>query len=181
MICVDIDKLTPCLQSVVTGEIVDTEVIRIKRSSFLSKYNKKSRWYVNWAELLKDSEIYALVIKGTVSIQGLIAVRNDLNSQTAFIDWAVANPNSNKMFVEEKEYNGIGGHLFAIAVNKSIEYGYDGAVSGFAANADLMNYYVKEFNALPIGALHPYHIFIDSPDAKKIAEVYTYEWTDEEV
>ena len=40
MICVDIDVLTPCLQDALTGENVETEVIRIKRSSFLQKYNK---------------------------------------------------------------------------------------------------------------------------------------------
>ncbi len=181
MICVDIDEFTPCLYSTKTGELVDTEVIRIKRSSFLSKYNKKNHWYANWAELLQENEVYALVVKGTVSIQGLIAVHKDESSRTAFIDWAVASPSSNKKFVETKEYNGIGGHLFAIAVNKSIEYGFGGAVSGFAANADLMHYYIDAFNAQPICMLHDYQIFIDEADAVKILEVYTYEWTDEEL
>lgn len=33
MLCVDI--ITPCLQDVLTGEIIETEAIRIKRTSFL--------------------------------------------------------------------------------------------------------------------------------------------------
>ncbi|MGN0375082.1 MAG: hypothetical protein ACI4EN_06230 [Butyrivibrio sp.] len=73
MILVEIDELTPCLIDNETGEIVETEVLRIKRKSFISKYNEKTGWYVNWADLLKENEIYAVVIKGTVSIQGLVA------------------------------------------------------------------------------------------------------------
>lgn len=42
-----IDEITPCLRDNETGELVDTEVIRIKRPSFLQKYNKKNGWYVN--------------------------------------------------------------------------------------------------------------------------------------
>lgn len=38
-----IDDLTPCLKDNSTGELVETEVIRIRRKSFLSKYNKFQR------------------------------------------------------------------------------------------------------------------------------------------
>ena len=43
-----IDVFTPCLKDNLTGEVVNTEVIRIRRKSFLSKFNRKSGWYVNW-------------------------------------------------------------------------------------------------------------------------------------
>lgn len=36
-----IDELTACLKDNSTGELVETEVIRIRRKSFLSKYNKR--------------------------------------------------------------------------------------------------------------------------------------------
>ena len=36
-ISVYIDGFTPCLKDNATGELIDTEVIRIKRSSFLEK------------------------------------------------------------------------------------------------------------------------------------------------
>lgn len=71
MINVIIDEFTPCLKNSKTGELVRTEVIRIRRKSFLRKYNKNNGWYVNWASLLDDNEIYALVIEGSVDIQGL--------------------------------------------------------------------------------------------------------------
>lgn len=47
MINVLIDEFTPCLKDSKTGELVQTEVIRIRRKSFLKKYNKKNGWYTN--------------------------------------------------------------------------------------------------------------------------------------
>ena len=38
MINVIIDEFTPCLKDGKTGELVQTEVIRIKRKTFLKKY-----------------------------------------------------------------------------------------------------------------------------------------------
>ncbi len=181
MICVEIDELTPCLISCLTGEIIDTEVIRITRKSFLEKFNEKNGWYINWTTLLNGNEIYALVVKGTVSIQGLIALHRDDDMKATFIDWAVANPSSNTRLVDHKEYTGIGGHLFAIAVDKSIQQGFGGAITGFAANKDLLNYYMEAFNAEYIGILHPYQMFIDEENGAKIRGAYTYEWTNDEL
>lgn len=42
MIYVDIDELTPCLTDTKTGEIVNTEVIRIMRKTVLAKFTKKN-------------------------------------------------------------------------------------------------------------------------------------------
>ena len=39
-ISVYIDDFTPCLKDNATGELIDTEVIRIKRSSFLLYFSK---------------------------------------------------------------------------------------------------------------------------------------------
>lgn len=95
MLYVEIDGLTQCLIDNETGDIVETEVIRIKRKSFLEKFNKRTGWYVNWADLLDENEIYALVVKGTVSIQGLVAVRIDDAMQSSFVTWMVAAPCNN--------------------------------------------------------------------------------------
>lgn len=81
MINVWIDEMTPCLKDAKTGEIIPTEVIRIVRKSFLSKYNRSNGWYVDWSVLLDSCEVYGLVIKGTVDIQGLIALEKDANSK----------------------------------------------------------------------------------------------------
>lgn len=57
MITVDIDELTPCLKEVKTGDIVETEVLRIGRKSFLKKFNSKTGWYTNWELLADENEI----------------------------------------------------------------------------------------------------------------------------
>ena len=134
MINVIIDEFTPCLKNSKTGELVRTEVIRIRRKSFLRKYNKNNGWYVNWASLLDDNEIYALVIEGSVDIQGLVAVTPDYGKQALYIAWMCASPDNNKMITDETRYTGVGGHLFAIAARKSVDYGFDGYMYGFASS-----------------------------------------------
>ena len=132
MINVFIDEYTPCLKDANTGELVQTEVIRIKRKSFLKKYNKR-------------------------------------------------NPQNNKLLTDEVKYYGVGGHLFAIAAKKSVDYGFDGYMTGFAANEDLLRHYVEKLNAEVIAMLHPYQFAVDEANARKIMEVYDYVWTDEEI
>ena len=181
MINVWIDELTPCLKDARTGEILPTEVIRIVRKSFLEKYNKSSGWYVDWVNLLDTDEIYALVIKGTVDIQGLVAIEKDEESRSVYISWMVAAPQNNSFINDDIKNIGVGGHLFAIAADKSVEYGYDGFIYGFAANKDLLNHYMERFNAIHIGLRHPYQFMIDEANSKNIREVYDYEWTDAKI
>ena len=181
MINIIIDEMTPCLKDSKTGEILETEVIRIKRKSFLSKYNTKTGWYVNWNELVDTNEVYALVIKGTVDIQGLVAIKQDKIGKAVYITWMCSIPENNKLINKETKYLGIGGHLFEIAIDKSIKYNYDGYVYGFAANKELLDHYIKLFGAEYIGMLHKFHFAINEENALKIKEIYNYEWTDEEI
>jgi hypothetical protein len=181
LITFTIDTLTPCLRNVHTGDIVETEVMRIRRKSFLSKFNEKTGWYVNWSKFPSEVEIYALVIKGTVDIQGLIALTNDNDSNAVYINWACTSPNNNIWRNGVKDYDGVGGHLFAVAINKSLEYGHGGCIHAIAMDEDIMNHYKKQFGANIIGILHPYHFVIDEKVAEKIMEVYDYGWSDDEL
>jgi hypothetical protein len=156
-------------------------VIRIKRKSFLSKFNSKNGWYVNWGTLAKENEIYALVLKGTVDIQGLVALQKLDEYGAVYVTWMCSAPHNNPMIAEEKKYIGVGGHLFAIAVDCSIKYGYEGAVTGNAADQTLLMHYCNVFGAVHLGILHPYQFFIDEENAAEIQEVYNYEWTDDEL
>lgn len=181
MLCVEIDELTPCLRDYKTGDIIVTEVVRISRKSFLKKFNEKNGWYVNWASLQEEHEIYALVTEGSVDIQGLIALKPVEEYKAVFIEWVVSAPQNNKRLVDEPKYLGVGGHLFAIAVNKSFDYGYNGVVTGNAANEQLVKHYVEKFGAEFVGMLHPLQIVIDEDNARRLKEVYDYEWSDDEL
>lgn len=181
MICVKIDELVPCLKNTETKEIVETEVVRIKRKSFLKKFNRHSGWYVNWDSLLEKNEIYALVIKGTVDIQGLVAIENNPDYGAAYIAWAVAAPQNNPEIISQKKYDGVGGHLLAIAIDMSIKYGYNGDVTGFCRSEEILQHFVNFHGAIPLRMLHEYQIGIFDKAAMRIREVYDYEWTDEEL
>lgn len=182
MLHVEIDELTPCLVDALTGEQVSTEVVQIVRKSFLDKFKKNNGWYTDWGNLLnKGCEVYALVLKGTLSIQGLIALHNDDNMQAIFIDWACASPHNNKMRTDNVLYKGIGGHLFAIAAQLSFERGYEGFISGFAANKKLMDHYCDKLGAQAICQLHEYQIAVFPHESAQIREVYDYEWTDDKL
>lgn len=176
-----IDDLTPCLKDNSTGELVETEVIRIRRKSFLSKYNKRSGWYTNWGQLVKDNEVYALVLKGTVDIQGLVAVRPEETYQATYITWMCTAPHNNPQIAVAPKYSGVGGHLFAIAGSVSKKAGFKGEVFGFAANQKVLDHYVERLGATPIQMLHPYHFAIFEDRMQELLDTYTYGLTDEEV
>ncbi len=180
MITFEIDELVPCLKNVETGEIIETEVIKIVRKSVLSKYNKRTGWYVNWAELSNDAEIYALVIKGSYDVQGMIAIKYEDDSKAVHIKWACVSPENNIAAYEHKKYSGVGGHLFAIASELSERKGYDGFVYGEAINQKVLNHYCNEFGALSIPSYEsPYKFMVSEEMTEKIRRTYSYEWTDE--
>ena len=142
---------------------------------------KKNGWYVNWDELLDENEIYALVVEGSVDIQGLVALHKDDIAKAVYVTWMCASPENNHQINQIVKYKGVGGHLFAIAANKSIEWDFGGMMYGFAADKELLEHYMSVFNAEFIGIQHPFHFLIDEENAKKITEVYTYEWTNDKI
>ena len=180
MIAFKVDELTPCLKSVETGDFYDTEVLQLKRKSFLSKFNKKTGWYVNWSKFPEGTEVYALVLKGTVDIQGLIAVEYDNEAQAVHIIWGCTAPHNNIWQYGKQKYTGVGGHLLAIAAELSVNHGFDGFIYGEAMDRELYDYYMENFKALPLPPRNnPYGFMISDEETRHIREVYDYEWTEE--
>ncbi|MBR4707915.1 MAG: hypothetical protein IKP29_07665 [Pseudobutyrivibrio sp.] len=95
-----------------------------------------------------------------------------------YLNWVVAAPQNNPMLLtgKAKRYEGVGGHLMAIAAEKSIEMGYEGAAYGYAANAKLAKYYVEKFKGTLLPIEHPYEVFYSEDAMKKLLEMYNYEW-----
>lgn len=183
MIIFKIDELVPCLKEVETGDIYETEVIRLKRKSVLSKFNSKTGWHVNWSKFEPHVEIYALVLKGTFDIQGLIALENNHGDGAIHIKWACTSPANNVWEYGKQRFKGVGGHLFAIAGKKSLDAGFDGIVYAEAMDEDLLTYYKKEFKAeeFPFGyPAHPYRFIMNESAMHEIMEVYTYDDNGEE-
>ena len=69
-------------------------------------------------------------------------------------------PRKNKMLCDNPKYTGVDVHLFVIAADKSMEYGFDGVFVGNAANMGFVRHYCEVFKAEHIAMLHPYQIAI---------------------
>ena len=80
----------------------------------------------------------------TVDIQGLIALAPQERTKAIYITWMCTNPQNNSLLTKDIKYYGVGGHLFAIAAKKSLDYGYDGYIYGFADNEHLLNHYAEK-------------------------------------
>ena len=85
---------------------------------------------------------HALVLKGTVDIQGLVAIRYDTGAQCVYLVWGCTAPQNNVWKYGKQKYIGVGGHLFAIAAELSVKHGYDGFVYGDAMDREIYQYYV---------------------------------------
>lgn len=177
--CIDvwIDEIVPCLKDTETGAIKETVVFKVESRSFLKNFKASEGWHINWNEIPKGVEVYVLALKENISeVQGLVGIKNDASANAAYMHWACAAPWNNKHEFGKQRYEGVGGHLFAIAADKSRQWGYDGAMHGFAANEELLKHYIDKFGAEYLGMLHQYQFFIDEAAAKKLLEVYSYEW-----
>ena len=171
-----LDEIVPCLKDTETGEIKETVVFKIESRSFLKKFNEKNGWGINLIEIPDNVEVFALALKENNEIQGLIGVKNDKNSVAAFIHWACTAPHNNKDLVKVQKYVGVGGHLFAIAADRSFALGYDGFIYGFALSKKILNHYIETLGATYLGVLHPYQFAVKTEASRKLLEVYTYEW-----
>lgn len=184
---VEIDELVPCLIRRLDGETVETYVTKVNGKD-LRGYNKSSGWFVDWSTMdnvvMPDhgaTEIYRLSVKGSDEPQGLVAIARPGSSGTYPMGmWAVANPKSQASRVgkENKEYDGIGGHLFAVMCEKSMEWGYDGELDGFAKTSKLLEYYLTPVEEGGMGGtwVGDLKFYIDEESARKLIELYNYEW-----
>ena len=141
---IEIDELTPCLRRLRDNTIVDTDVFEV-----MPTQKDFADWEFDWTIPGENGyTVCAIKAKGDQRVQGLIAVKKDAKNYAYHIDIVEAAPfnNPHNPRCKGKEYTGVGGHLFAEAIKRSYEEGYDGAVY-FTAKTNLISYYEKEFGA----------------------------------
>lgn len=170
---VELDGMVPCLQDAKTGEYLDTTVRKITSRRALKQYNEKNGWYINWNEVPSDCTVCALTLKGDTTTQGLVAYKMDHANKAVFGHWIVSAPHNRG---KDKKYSGVGGHLFAVMADASLQAGYGGYVFGKASSMAVLEYYYNEFKAIPIGG---FRFIINEQAAKLILSKYTFEREDE--
>ncbi len=168
---VEIDRFTPCLVERSSGKIVDTTYELATPED--RKGLKKQGWLFNWNHKhLSNSDVYKLTLKGDPVIQGLVAIEDRPDSKAVHLSLAESAPHNKGA---TKQYDGVGGHLFAIAVQKSYENGYGGFIYFEAKNMELVKHYQDEFGAALIGMPHEYSMIIDEDAAAVLRSAYTLE------
>lgn len=176
-----IDDLTNCLVDNETGEEVRTYVELIEDWSVLEDYTKENGWHADWQDWDSETELYALYVEGDDRIQGLLSIVNLDERDSAYIQWVVAAPHNNPEYVGKngKEYNGVGGHLFAVAAACSLNWGHHGGITGRAASAAVLNHYIEEFNAVTLAApdgKSPYYFVVPNPFGQWLVDTYTLDF-----
>lgn len=163
-----IDKFTPCLQERKTGRILQTQCIRLNNqiNEKAANHMKEQGWKFDWSLPQKmGADIYALTLEDDKVIQGLISAKLDKKSKFIYVPIVEAAPHN---VGSKGKFEGVGGHLFAIACERSFDEGFEGFVS-FKPKSSLKEHYIKTLGAkeLPNG-----NLYIDSKNAKILVDKY---------
>lgn len=169
IINVEIDQLTPCLIRVSDGKIVNTFF-----ELFVPTRQNTRNWEFDWtSEYKKGNIIYALRVENDNRTQGLISLKIDNKDFKSVIvnlvEAAPFNSPHNKNFIK-KEYEGVGGHLFAEACKISFEQGLNGYVF-FYSKTNLIEHYGKTLGAKLINPITGAMV-IEEKEAIKLYEKY---------
>jgi len=141
-----IDKLTPCLIEVSTGKVFQT-TFSIASESDISGLKEKG-WLFDWTdEALQKTNIYKLLLKGDDVIQGLVSA--EVVRGAVYVHLVESAPHNRGI---SKQYEGVGGHLFAIAIKLSFVNGFDGYIFFDAKNLELVKHYSDMLGATRIPA-----------------------------
>jgi hypothetical protein len=159
-----IDKLTNSIENTSTGEVFDTEIVRLKNVD--AKQIKKAEWQFDWHKELKDKskEIYKLTTANNPTIiQGLISIEDKQDHIFMhLIESAKFNKDKNKVYV------GVPGNLVAFACKVSVDKGYEGFLA-FDAKSALIKHYQESLHATHFRGLR---MFIETNAALKLISQY---------
>lgn len=138
----EIDKLTNSIENSSTGEVFDTEIVRLSLND--SKQVKKADWQFDWSKELKDKtkEVYKLTtVNNPVIIQGLLSIEDKRDHIFMHL---IESSKFNKG--KRKVYLGVPGNLVAYACKVSVDKGYEGFLA-FDAKSTLIKHYEETLYA----------------------------------
>lgn len=165
-----IDKLTPCLVELSTGNVLQT-VFSIASDNDISGL-KKLGWLFDWTdEALHKSNIYKLMIEDDTTIQGLVSA--EVVRGAVYVHLAESAPHN---LPPNKIYAGVGGHLFAIAMKLSLSNGFGGYIFMDAKNQKLVDHYIETLGARRVSTrYHTHRLEVSEENAQRVIEKYSLE------
>lgn len=159
-----IDKLTNSIENTSTGEVFDTEIVRLITKNI--NQIKTSDWQFDWANEIKDKskEVYKLTtVNNPGIIQGLLSIED---KQDHIFMHLIENAKFNKN--KGKVYLGVPGNLVAYACKVSVDKGYQGFLA-FDAKTSLIKHYQETLYATHFRGLR---MFIETNAAIRLISKY---------
>ena len=138
----EIDKLTNSIENIVTGEVFDTEIVKLNESE--RKQIVKSDWQFDWINEVKDKTkvVYKLTtVNNPTIIQGLLSIED---KQDHIFMHLIESSKFNKG--KGKVYFGVPGNLVAYACKVAFDKGYEGFLA-FDAKTTLIKHYEESLGA----------------------------------
>ena len=174
IINIEFDEFVPCLKDAETGEIFQTEVRELAKSEY-SRFKEADGWNIDWSDIPDGEQVLGVYLKNDTEPQGLIAIRKDKGG--LYLSYASTAPINNKLLNNGKQkFIGVGGHLFAAAIEESVKAGNEtGCIYGYAANQEVLNHYIENFGAVHLPITHEYQFIIDGEAAEQILSKYNFE------
>lgn len=160
----EIDKLTNSIENTSTGEVFDTEVVRLTLKDF--SQIKKVDWQFDWVKEIKDKtkEVYKLTtVNNPTIIQGLISIED---KQDHIFMHLIESAKFNKN--KDKVYLGVPGNLIAYACKVSVDKGYQGFLA-FDTKTALIKHYQESLYATHFRGLR---MFIETNAALRLISQY---------
>ena len=159
-----IDKLTNSIENIFTGEVFDTEIVRLTLKDI--RQINKADWQFNWTDEVRDKtkETYKLTtVNNPTIIQGLLSIED---KQDHIFMHLIESAKFNKG--KGKIYFGVPGNLVAYACKISVEKGYEGFLA-FDAKSALIKHYEQTLGATHFRGLR---MFIETMAAQKLIAQY---------
>jgi hypothetical protein len=159
-----IDKLTNSIENTLTGEVFDTEIVRMATKNL--KEIKRAEWDFDWIKEIKDKskEVYKLTtVNNPTIIQGLVSIED---KQDHIFMHLIESTKFNKN--KDKVYLGVPGNLVAYACKVSVDKGYQGFLA-FDAKTALIKHYQESLYATHFRGLR---IFIETKAAIRLISHY---------
>lgn len=160
----EIDKLTNSIENTLTGEIFNTEVVKITLQE--KRLIKKGDWLFDWHSELKAThkEVFKLTtVNNSGIIQGLICLEDKKDHIFLhLLESAKFNKGKRKL------YTGVAGNLVAFACRISFDKGCEGFVA-FDSKTALIKHYENT-----LGATHfrGQRMFIETRAAEQLVANY---------
>lgn len=159
-----IDKLTNSIENSLTGEVFDTEIVRLTTAD--TKQIKKTDWQFDWIKELKDKtkEVFKMTtVNNPTIIQGLVSIED---KQDHIFMHLIESAKFNKG--KYKAYFGVPGNLVAFACKVSVDKGFDGFLA-FDAKSALIKHYQESLHATHFRGQR---MFIEPSSALKLISQY---------